>query len=94
VQKSALSNFQLVLQHPQAKVKLAGEINMIAEVRLFCYYLQMLIRAFEKVDSYTMMSLSDVITQACSCFKESAIELAKRVINILVQYLQHTSAEN
>ena len=54
----------------------------------------MLIRAFENVDHYTLMSLSDVITQACSCFKEESFELAQRVAPILAKFYLTTSAED
>jgi hypothetical protein len=54
----------------------------------------MLIKAFENVDAYTMMSLSDVITVASNTFKEMVFDLASKVSPILVSYFLQTSAQD
>ena len=53
----------------------------------------MIIKAFDNVDQYTMMSLCDVVSHACETFKEASDELAKSVAPTIVKHFLVTSEE-
>ena len=53
----------------------------------------MLIEAFKNVDSYTLMSLCDVIFHACLAFKDQAFDLAYNVTPNLVNSFNFTNEE-
>eukprot|EP00347_Sterkiella_histriomuscorum_P015989 403354925 len=84
VQKSALSNFQQLLQTPNVKNKLAPRLNL---------FIDAFTKAFGNADHYTMMSLNDAIYHSCLCFGDKASDLAYQVMPYLVQSFQITSDE-
>lgn len=53
----------------------------------------MILKVFDNIDSYTMMSLCDVIYHACNCLGDKAVEFAEAVAPSLIKCFNVTNEE-